>query len=322
MPANRPATLVILNPVSGGGRAARRWPRLRDALYGAGLDFDVHTTSAPGDATLATRRALRSGYERVVVAGGDGTVNEAVNGFFADDAPLNPSAVLGVVSCGTGGDFRRTLGLSRAVDEVARMLVAGSTRRVDIGRVDFDSRQAARYFINVADCGLGGEVAALVNESGAKAPGIRGTAVFLSIALRAHARYRAGEVRLTVDGETLDTAALSVVVANGRYFGGGMRIAPQARLDDGMLDLVVIPEMSTARTLVSVPALYRGTHLGIPGVATRTARSVRIESLDATPLRFDIEGEQIGASPATVTCLPRAIRVCAPGGGELTDAAG
>jgi diacylglycerol kinase (ATP) len=313
----QPRTLVIVNPVSAGGRTGRRWPALRDALYDAGLDYDVHHTSAPGDATVAARRALGQGYERVVVAGGDGTLNEAVNGFFTDDGTaLNADAVLGMLPSGTGGDFRRTAGLPGDPKHLAAVVAANHTRTIDVGRIVYDDEGTPpRQFINIADCGVGGEVVARVNRSGNKAGGVRGTAVFLGISLRALMSFGQRSVRITLDGKPLTADTQNVVIANGNYFGGGMRIAPDADLADGLFDVIILPALGRVRTLIAMPSVYRGTHIRQPGVVVQRAREVRVEPFDDRPLLFDIEGEQIGRAPATLTCIPAALRFCVPAAG-------
>ncbi len=311
---DRPRTLVIVNPASAGGRTRKRWPGLRAALDAARLEYDIHHTSGPRDATAAARKALADGYTRVVSCGGDGTLNEVMNGFFAaDGTPCNSDAVLGMLPSGTGGDFRRTVGLPKEPTTLAAVLSANHTRRIDLGRVVYDSPATPpTMFINIADCGVGGEVVARVNRSSSKGGGIRGTAVFLGISLRVLTTFDARPVRLTLDGESSDMAVDQVVIANGRYFGGGMRIAPGAELDDGWFDVVALPALGRLRTLVAMPTVYRGAHIKQPGVLVRRARTVRVEPLDNRALLFDVEGEQVGIAPATLTCLPGAISFCVP----------
>lgn len=311
---SRSDTLVIVNPASAGGRTGRRWPLMRAALDVAGVDHDVHLTAAPGEATTRTRQALRQGYRRIVVAGGDGTLNEAVNGFFdAAGTPLNQDASLGLLPSGTGGDFRRAIGLSTDPATAAAVVAAGHTRRIDAGLIVFDDASTPpQHFINIADCGVGGEIVARVNRSQRKAGGLRGTAVFLGISLRTLASFAGRRVHLELDGDPLELDVGNVVVANGRCFGGGMRIAPDAELDDGLFDVVVIRAMGRWRTLSAMPSVYRGAHLRQPGVVHRRAAQVRVVPGDDVPLLFDVEGEQIGQAPATITIVPAALRVCIP----------
>lgn len=303
-------TLVVVNPASAGGRTLRHWPASHDLLRALGMEFEVHFTTAPADATDAVRAALRTGIRRVVSVGGDGTLNEVVNGFFAEGGePLGDDAVLGIVPSGSGGDFRRAAGIPPATAAAVRLLASGATRRVDVGRIDFGDR-SRRFFINVADCGIGGEVVARVNGNRYKGGGTRGSAVFLWESLATLLRYGSRDVRVVVDGAAVERAVQSVVVANGRYFGGGMRIAPHARIDDGVFDVVIVDAMSRGRAIMSMPSLYRGTHVRRRGVGVLHGRVVHIEHR-GTPLLFDVEGEQVGATPATITCLPAAIRLCA-----------
>ncbi|HWF57644.1 MAG TPA: diacylglycerol kinase family protein [Candidatus Dormibacteraeota bacterium] len=313
----QPRTLVIVNLASAGGRTRRRWPALRSALDAAKIGYDSHLTAAPDDATAATRSALAAGYQRIVCCGGDGTLNEVLNGFVPQDGACpNAEAVIGLLPSGTGDDFRRTVGLPTDPRALAAVLATNHTRRIDVGRITYDNPATPpRHFINVADCGVGGEVVAQVNRSGSKAGGIRGTAVFLGISLRTLTTYGSRPVRLHLDGRPMVLEAQNVVVANGRCFGGGMRIAPAAELDDGWFDVVVLPSLGRFRTLMAVPSVYRGAHLRHPGVLVSRAKQVRIEPLDSRPLLFDVEGEQIGAAPATLTCLPGAVRFCVPPSG-------
>lgn len=304
-------TLVVLNPASAGGKTGLRWTRIRHALREEGIDHELHRTTAPGEATAAVRGALRDGFERVISVGGDGTLNEVVNGFFGESGePLGP-ARLGLIPSGTGGDFRKSLGIPVDAFDCAHLIAHGASRAVDVGRIDY-ADGATRFFVNVADCGIGGEVVASVNRSRHKGGGARGSAVFLVVSLHALLSFGGRHARVVLDGaEFIDGVLQSIVVANGRYFGGGMNIAPQARVDDGLLDVVVIEAVGRWRSITSLPALYRGTHTRNPAVRTGRARLVSIEAHDRD-LLFDVEGEQIGHSPATITCLPSALSLYAP----------
>lgn len=304
-------TLVIVNPASAGGRTARRWATLQRALLAEGVRHEVHHTTAPHDAVDITRHAVDHGYQRIVVVGGDGTVNEAVNGLLPG-ADGRARATLGVLPSGTGGDFRRSLGLPTGPTQLAAILRRNRTISIDAGLVAFDDLHTPRrYFVNIADCGVGGEVVARISHA-SKGGGLRGTAIFLAISVSVLARYGSRRVRLTLDERVHELDVQNVVVANGQWFGGGMRIAPRACLDDGRFDVVVLPAQGRPRTLAGIPSVYRGRHLHRRGVLHRRARQVRIEPIGGRALLFDIEGEQIGAAPATLQCLPGALRVVVP----------
>lgn len=306
-------TLVIVNPASAGGKTGREWPRVQRCLVDAGVEFEARMTSATGDATWLAREGLREGYARVVAVGGDGTLNEVVNGFFDPQTrePVNREAVLGMLPSGTGGDFRKTAGIPMAHASACALLARGDVRVVDAGRIDFHGGGAPgpRWFVNIADCGIGGDVVHRVNAS-RKAAG--GTATFLYHSLAALMTYGHRMVRVDVDGEVVEGPMQNVVVANAQFFGGGMRIAPDARLDDGLFDVVLLEDLGRRRALTGIGTLYRGRHVGRPGVTVRRGRVVTVTPLEQRPILFDVEGEQIGRAPATLTCLPGALRLCAP----------
>jgi YegS/Rv2252/BmrU family lipid kinase len=306
-------TLVIVNPASAGGRTGRDWPRVQRCLVDAGVDFEPRITSAAGDATRLSREALREGYARVVAVGGDGTLNEVVNGFFDPESRerINPQAVLGMIPSGTGGDFRKTAGIPLAHAAACALLARGDARFLDAGRIDYHGGGAPgpRWFVNIADCGIGGDVVHRVNAS-RKAAG--GTLTFLYHSLAALARFGSRTLRVDVDGEVHEGAYQNVVVANGRFFGGGMKVAPEARLDDGLFDVVLSQDLGLRHSLGGLGRLYKGTHLGRAGITHCRGRVVTVTPLEQRPILFDVEGEQVGRAPATLTCLPSAVRVCAP----------
>jgi diacylglycerol kinase (ATP) len=310
------AAFLVMNPASAGGRTHRQWPAIANALRSAGVTFDLHRTTAAGDATHAVRSALAGGHRSIVVVGGDGTLNEVVNGFFdPDGTPIGGGATLALLPSGTGGDFRRAAGIPANLGAAAHLVASGATRRVDAGRIDFADGQR-RFFINIADCGMGGEVVARVNRSGHKRGGARGSAMFLAASLSTLLSYVSRIACVEFDGTRIERDVRSVVVANGRYFGGGMRVAPAAELDDGRFDVVIIGETGRTRALAGIPSLYRGRHIRRREVEVHRARVVRVSCEGSSPMLFDVEGEQVGTTPATLTCMSGAISLCAPPAGE------
>jgi len=306
-------TLVIVNPASAGGRTGRDWPRVKRCLVDAGVDFEARITSSAGDAVMLTREALREGVRRVVAVGGDGTLNEVVNGYFDPDnlGQINPAASIGLLPSGTGGDFRKTAGIPHSHAAACALLARGDERVIDVGRIDYHGGGAPgpRWFVNIADCGIGGEVVHRVNAS-RKAAG--GTMTFLYHSLAALLTYGSRMVRIDVDGRVTEGPMQNVVVANACFFGGGMKIAPDARLDDGVFDVVMIAHLGRGRSLTGMSRIYRGRHVGRPGITVTRGRVVTVTPLEQRPVLFDVEGEQVGRAPATLTCLPGALRVCAP----------
>ena len=310
MPATEPF-LLLVNPRAGAGRARSRLPALLEALGEAGASYELYMTRGPGDATERVREALASGrFAGVAVVGGDGTLSEVTNGFFDERGePVAPSAWLGPLPVGTGGDFRRTLGIARSPAVMVTRMLWARPRPVDVGWLSYrepSGRPAARAFLNIASFGVAGLVDRYV-ERGPKWLG--GTAAFAIGTARGLLRYRPRRVRIQLDeGEPFEVSMLDVAVANGRYFGGGMQVAPMARIDDGLFDVVVLAPEGIKETLALAPALYRGGLLSMPGVRCERARRVRAEAADwGGPVLLDVDGEVPGMLPATFEVRPGAL---------------
>jgi len=308
-----PATsmLVVVNPASAGGTTGKRWPRVRSQLDRAKLEYHARFTTRPGEATEITRRGLVDGCSRVVCVGGDGTLNEVVNGFFdAEGHAVSETAALGIITAGTGGDFRKSLDQTADTEEAVGRLLSTATRQIDVGRIDFGDG-THRFFINIADCGMGGEVVARVNHSRRKGGGIRGTAVFLWISLATLMTYRGADLTVEVDGVAVKRKLRNLVIANGKYFGGGMKVAPGAVLDDGRFDVVLVGMTSRVAALRGIPGLYKGAHINRKEVEVVRGTTIDVSAPSSQPVLFDLEGEQIGQVPARIICLAGALRLVA-----------
>ncbi len=312
MTDDRPFVLVV-NPHAGAGRAARRLPSLEAALRDAGARFETALTSAQGDATRLVREAIANGAGGVAVVGGDGTLNEAINGFFsADGQAVATDAWLGPLPCGTGGDFRKTLGLSEDTEEAARALLRKEPRPADAGWLSFRDRageERGRAFLNIASFGVGGLVDELVN-AGPKWVG--GTAAFFMASIRALRRWTSPSVRVLVDDEVAYEGPITnVAVANGQYFGGGMRIAPEAAIDDGLLDVVTVERLGVGQQARLTRHLYGSTVLTLPFIHHTRGRIVRAVPVDETAqaVPLDVDGETPGLLPATFEIRAGAIRL-------------
>lgn len=300
-------TLIVVNPASAGGRTGAAWPRIEAELRNVGIDFEMRQTARQGDATAFTRAALEQGASRIVACGGDGTLNEVVNGFLDDaGAPLEPDSVLGVIPSGTGGDFRKTVAIPTDPAEAAALLASGQTRSVDAGLVDYGNG-STRRFVNIADCGLGGDVVRRVNSYKRKPGKLAYTVATLSAVLT----YKPVHTRVEVDGNTIEGAMVTVVVANGQFFGGGMQIAPKADVADGMFD-VIIGCSGALQGILGSRHLYRGEHIGRPGTFALRGREVMVTPLGERAMPFDVDGEMIGAAPAMLRVLPGVLKLCAP----------
>ena len=309
-----PRTVVVVNPNSQGGRLGKRWPELADTLARA-FPFDDVQTRAPGDATRIAREALRAGAERIVAIGGDGTINEVVNGFFEDGAPIAPEASFALIPFGIGGDFRRWIDVPLAHGEAAVVIVANKRKRIDVGKLELtrvDGSRAIRMFANIASFGVSGVVDRLVNESGKKL----GRLSFALATARATWAYTNQRVQLIFDGDAasrVETTINTVAVANGKYFGGGMMVAPHAELDDSKFDVIAMGDFRFADVLKSGRRLYKGTHLAMDKVTSRRARVVEAEAVDpSAKVELDVDGEPLGLLPARFELLPAALWMVVP----------
>lgn len=303
--------LLIVNPRAAAGKAERERSRLEFQLRHYGAKFHTRLTERAGHAEELAREALVGGAEGVAVVGGDGTMSETLRGFF-DEAgdPIAPHAWLGPLPCGTGGDFRKTALPGVRDQDRARRLMESSPRDLDVGWLDYVSHNgenAACPFLNIASFGLGGLVDRLVNDS---PKWVGGRTAFMWGALRASFRYQAQRVRLQVDGAmVLEDKITNVAIANGQFFGGGMHIAPRARLDDGLFDVVALPEASHLRQARALPSLYKGTILNRDGVFHTRGASIVAEPLSRQPVLLDVDGEAPGRLPATFTMRSGAVRL-------------
>lgn len=311
-----PRTVVIVNPKSQGGRLGKRWAELTDTI-GRIFPFDEAVTRGPGDATRLTREALKAGAERVVAIGGDGTINEVVNGFFDEQgAAVAPNASFALIPFGTGGDFRRTMNIPQDIRDAAHVIKANHKKKIDVGKLELTKPSGGkqlRMFANIASFGVSGVVDRLVNESGKKF----GPLSFAVATARATFSYKNQRVQLIFDGNVQDrveTTINTVAVANGKYFGGAMMVAPNAEVDDGVFDVVAIGDLGFADLLKSGRRLYKGTHLAMDKVTARRARVVEAEPVEPNAVvELDVDGESPGRLPARFEIVPSALWMVCPG---------
>ncbi len=301
-------TMVVVNPCSANGKTLKKWPHIQQELNAAGAVFDYRMTEYSLHAVEITREALKQGYDTIVAVGGDGTLNEVVNGFFEDDKTINPEAKLGVISCGTGGDFVRTAGLAKDIKTACQTIAKGGTRIIDIGRALFKDHQGnymTKYFINVAGFGIDGEIVYRVNHT-SKAFG--GFLSFLWGTLTAIASFQPREIRLEIDGTIRFNGKATVIAAgNGKYIGGGMKIVPMAELDSGYFDVIVVDNMSKVELIKNLPRIYGGSHIDDPRVYCM--RGTRIKASSPELVLVDIEGEQPGTLDIDISILPGIMRL-------------
>ena len=301
-------TFFVVNPKSANGATGRRWAELAAKIARTLSDFGVEFTKGPMDAAHITTTALKSGYECVVAVGGDGTINEVVNGFFEHGRAINPNAALGVLPRGTGGDFRKTFAWDTDFDAALNRLKTPETRPFDVGRLDFlghDGKQQTRYFANICSFGVSGLVDQEVNKT-SKALG--GAVSFAWGSLKALTRYKDQRVRVTFDDKPLEEVMVTTLsVANGKYFGGGMKVAPDADVSDGLFDVVIWTGYGLTDFVIRSKNLYSGAHIHQKG--TRVLRAKKIVAESDEKVLIDCDGEQPGVLPCSMTILPSAIRL-------------
>ncbi len=303
---------VIINPVSAHGKTQHRWPELNQALQKKLGAFESLHTSAPREATQLTRQALEQGAKWIFAVGGDGTLNEVVNGFFSPTGNLiNPQARLSVLMSGTGSDFVRTLQHPlKPIDALAQILAA-SPRQIDLGRARLapnkDQAALEHYFINMASFGLGGAVIHRLQKSKFY-QNINGRAAFLLSTLESLALFKSKPVVLRID-ETLEirTRIQQVVIANGQFQGGGMRIAPQARIDDGYFEIIILEDQPLLPTLKAFSKVYQGKHLDSGLLRHLQARKLEVISSDDALPKLELDGETPGSLPGCFEILPQAL---------------
>ena len=293
-----PMTLIC-NARAGRGGVAKALPEVRSHLDKRELVQEVHYTEGPGDATRIARDALESGSRFIVAVGGDGTLHEVVNGMIENDKPLVEEAVFGVVAAGTGCDFIKTFGIPAMPGHAVAHLDGDESFPIDIGKIVYeqDGAETVRYFVNIAEAGLGPEIVARAQ----KLPRWLGPTVYLVafwLGVRKHRSYR---VKVDLVDRSYEGRMNNLVVANGQFFGGGMKIAPKAAPTDGLLD-IQIEHTSKKEALSMIQKVYKGEHLPHPEI--EEAKRARISIAGDRPMLIEADGEVLGHTPATFEVLP------------------
>ena len=300
---------LIVNPASANGRTGRRFDAIARAVREVVGDFEWAFTRRRGHATALARDAVAAGSRLVVAVGGDGTASEVVDGLAAT---REPEVRFGFIPRGTGGDLKRSVGTP---DDTRRAALAlrGGERILDLGRIELtghDGRPLVRHFANVAGCGIDGLVVEMVDRT-TKALG--GKASFQIAAARALLGWRDQPVRWRVDGGPWQEEEITcIAVCNGRYFGGGMMVAPDAVVDDGLFDVTLWKGLGIADFVLRRHTLYDGSHRKLPNTRMLRAREVEVEPVGGARVLVDVDGEGPGLLPARFTLLPRALRLMVP----------
>lgn len=311
--------LVIVNPASAGNSTGGSWPRMASDLathFGA---FNCAFTASAGDGKRLAASAAREGRRLIIACGGDGTISEVANGILESGC----AAELGILPSGTGGDFRRSLRIPARAADAARVLRTGRARLMDVGRVIYlnqEGREVSSHFLGVASFGMSTDIIGRVKNgssgvlAGASSGWLKGKLSFAVATVQSTLSAPATSVIVQLDDDRERRLTVSnLCVANARYFGGGMKVAPHAILDDGRFDVVTIGDLGALKILTNAHRLYRGTHLSMEQVQQARARIVQ-----ARPARkndevmIEIDGELPGRLPATFEIRPRALSVRCP----------
>lgn len=301
---------LIVNPNSRNGKTGKIWPYIEKMLKHKGFNFEYKLTKAPQEAMDISKEAAEKGFDVIVSVGGDGTNNEVLNGIMIANSPEKKRPLLGFIPQGTGGDFRRSINLPSDIGASIEILKKSNILKIDIGKSRFLNRSrllVERYFLNICSFGISGLVDYYVNRStkllGGKISFILGT-------LRGIISYRNTSASIEVDGKEVGEMNITLVaVANGKYFGGSMMVAPEARVDDGLFDIIVMKDISKFEFIFSGYKIYRGEHIIPPNVFSLRGQRLKVEK---EGLYIDLDGEDVGTTPAEFEIIPKAIDIIVP----------
>ncbi|MGB5367580.1 MAG: YegS/Rv2252/BmrU family lipid kinase [Polyangiales bacterium] len=300
-------TLVIANPMARHGFVGDNWPTLSAQIVEVLGPVNLQLTKSRGDGLRIGKQAIADGARTIISFGGDGTHSEVVDGIM--QSGLNHEVTLGILHAGTGGDFRRMIPGAEELETGCAIIRDSPAVPIDIGWVQYqhdEGHREGRFFLNIASMGMGGLVDRFVGASKSKSSG---KAKYFTAVLRAQMKYKPARIALRIDGKDEGEHEISnVCVCNGRWAGGGMMFAPEARVADGMFDVVLIRATSTLRGLPVMAGLYKGTHIRSPIVSTYRGRHIQVEML-ANTAWMDIDGEAPGIGPADFRIHDHALRV-------------
>jgi diacylglycerol kinase (ATP) len=301
------STVFLVNPASSNGSTGKRWPELVHRAAQLGLTGETLFSERPGHVIELAEHAARDGAELVVAVGGDGTLNETVNGLMR----AGTATELAMIPLGTGMDFVRTLGIPNRFDDAVRTALGGVARTIDVGRVSYrtwDGHDAERYVANVGSVGMS---AAVAQRANVMSKHLGGKATFFYALVRVFFEWQNTLVTVQLDGgERREARMHDVIVANGRWHGGAMMLAPQAEPDDGLFDVVLIGDVNKRDFVTTAPKIYKGTYLAHPKVDLLRAKIVAVDAPEHLPIELD--GEQVGTTPARFEVVPGALRVRVP----------
>ncbi len=299
----------VVNPMAAAGRIQKQWGKIESLIkqkFGEG--FEIVFTKKPMHAVELARDGIRNGCDRIIAVGGDGTLNEVINGFFENNQIIKKDVALGTLEIGTGADFIRNLNFPASLEDRIEYLSQASPVKIDIGLaefVSFDGKPGKRFFLNILDFGIGGAVVDCVNRSSKM---LGGKISFLIGIVKTLISYNNKVIDYTLDNGEWQTQRLNnFIVANGKYFGGGLKAAPDALINDGLFDIIFIGDINRPEAIQNLPRLRKGTHVKSSKVTVTHASSVEAKS-DET-VYIDMDGELVGILPIKVKILPQILPV-------------
>ncbi|MBI4051326.1 MAG: diacylglycerol kinase family lipid kinase [Elusimicrobia bacterium] len=305
--------LFIVNSAAGHGKAGRLWENAEEQVLKRFAKSEAWLTRGRGDASVLIKEAVAKGFSKIVAVGGDGTLGDVVHGFLSLSDLVRKKLMLGFFPAGSGCDFARHVRLSRRLDQILEIVGSVSVRYLDAGRVQYvdgDGAQKERFFINMAAFGLAGDVAHRLEKTGKR---WGGKISYLLASWSALIKSRAREIHIVLDGKPLAESRFhSVILANTSSTGGGMRIAPRADAEDGLLDIVCIGDLNRRQLLTQLPKVYWGGHIGFPGIIYQQAKHVEARPLEKEDICLNVDGEALGKLPASFSVLPRSVPFLLP----------
>lgn len=289
----------IVNPIAGRGDAQRKWPLVQAAADRLQMDYEVVFTGAPGEGVFLAKEGVAQGFDALVAVGGDGTINEVVRGIIESGA--KGKTILGIIPCGTGNDLVRTLKIPTDLEAAVQILKDGHVEQMDLGKVNGD------YFVNVVGVGFDAAVAYEINMSVRK---LKGTAAYLFAVVKTLLSYKSPQMTVRIDDQVLDGKYFLIAIGNGRFYGGGMQIAPHAQPSDGLFDICVVEDVKRLEVMKMLPKIFGGNHLSHPAVKVYRGRKVKMEARERVMVQAD--GELKGTLPMGFEIEPNAFPVLVP----------
>lgn len=297
---------AVVNPHSGNGKTAKNWPNLYKFLIQNGIDIEYAYTSSQGEGIVLAKQARDIGYKKIIAVGGDGTVNEVLNGLLANGKEIDRDMELAILEHGTGSDFVRSFQQKKGINSFIKLLKRNKMVKVDIGKIDFqgmDGDQVSRYFLNAANLGIGAEV---VNRANNNSKALGSKLTYFTGTIATLLNFENIEVRCQLDNnEIIEGKYKGLIVCNGQYMGGGMHIAPQAQTDDGLFDIVLIKDLTKLRFLTHFPSIYLGKHINLPEIEIHRSKKLSVTTKQQTI--FEADGEIPGLSPIVCQIIPKAL---------------